>query len=527
MNKIKAALILDNGKISKWQLMALEQTLDLVNIDLILNCKNTKIKRNLFKHCIYYILNQFTLRNSLTISSDFDTKSIEILNFNSIYKGNWQSIPKVIQNELANREIKLIIKFGMSLMNIDGILNSICILSYHHGDPSHYRGRPAGFYEILNQANSVGIIVQSLTNKLDGGDIFAKAFSKIYPHSYKETALNFYVNSIPMLRKAIINFKRDKYHKQKNFGKNYRLPSNILTIWFISNLLINKISRLIKGIFYEKKWNIGLFNSYEMTKGENCISINEAIIPRISEPYIFFADPFISRTGDYIYIEALNRFSGKGSILQLGIKGNIFLKPTEILTGNHFSYPFFIEEDNQYLIPECSEHSNPFIINLNTEEIAFLKGLENLRVVDPTILKLDNLYYLFCGLHDMPSERLYIFFSNNLKGTYIPHPQNPVLTDPFSGRMGGSFAEVNGRLIRFGQNNCKNYGNGLVMKEITSISKEEYHEKYFGEIKFDKVCGPHTISRSNKNIVLDFYKESFSFLAWYRRLIKLISTKKQ
>ena len=39
----------------------------------------------------------------------------------------------------------------MNLFKINKKLINLPILSFHHGDPSKYRGRPAGFYEILNR----------------------------------------------------------------------------------------------------------------------------------------------------------------------------------------------------------------------------------------------------------------------------------------------------------------------------------------------------------------------------------------
>ena len=55
--KIRTAILLDNGEISKWQKDALEYAKDLLEIKAIINCNNTHIKRNLKKNFLYYILN--------------------------------------------------------------------------------------------------------------------------------------------------------------------------------------------------------------------------------------------------------------------------------------------------------------------------------------------------------------------------------------------------------------------------------------------------------------------------------------
>ena len=47
--KPKAAIILDNFLLAKWQEDALEEVKKKLDIELILNCKNTKTKKNFLK----------------------------------------------------------------------------------------------------------------------------------------------------------------------------------------------------------------------------------------------------------------------------------------------------------------------------------------------------------------------------------------------------------------------------------------------------------------------------------------------
>jgi hypothetical protein len=115
----------------------------------------------------------------------------------------------------------------MSLLRSDGVLSGIPVFSFHHGDPSQFRGRPAGFYELLENADRSGIIVQRLSNELDGGEVYAFAESKLAHHSYKETALTFYGLSKYRLRKALINYQGNRPIPKRKGGKNYRLPSNL------------------------------------------------------------------------------------------------------------------------------------------------------------------------------------------------------------------------------------------------------------------------------------------------------------
>lgn len=227
---LNAALIIDGNSVARWQKDALDYANDLLNIRIILSCKNTNTKRNYCKNFLYYVINYFTLKNHLTSRVYFSSENIKVIEFDSIHDGMWQKIPSFISDELGNLGIDVVIKFGMSLLRIDGKLSDLKIFSYHHGDPNYYKGRPAGFYELLHKHSSVGTIVQEISNKLDSGKVWAICHSKIYHHSYNKSALNFYSNSKFLLRKSLINLENNSPINTSSNGTNYKLPGNLLVI---------------------------------------------------------------------------------------------------------------------------------------------------------------------------------------------------------------------------------------------------------------------------------------------------------
>ncbi|MFN9952995.1 MAG: hypothetical protein ACK55I_07830, partial [bacterium] len=108
----------------------------------------------------------------------------------------WQTIDNSTKSEIENRNLDLIIKFGMNLLkDPQDIPSKYGVLSFHHGDPSEYRGRPSGFYELINGANLVGAVVQQLSNKLDAGTIRSFGKYRIINHSYRQTLENLFANS--------------------------------------------------------------------------------------------------------------------------------------------------------------------------------------------------------------------------------------------------------------------------------------------------------------------------------------------
>jgi len=519
---IKAALILDGNSITKWQKNALDMASDQLDIRLVLSCKNTSAKRDYISHFFYYVLNFFTLKNQLTNRIQLDISHLKTIEFESIYEGNWQKIPRSVSDELRKLDIDVIIKFGMSLLRIDKGLDAYKILSFHHGDPDYFRGRPAGFYELLFNKGSVGTIVQELSNTLDAGKVWAICHSKIYHHSYKKTAINFYSNSKYLLRKALINLQRDTSIETLSNGKNYRLPNNMLVIKFMTILLFRKLRRLLYGAFFEKKWNIATYRNCDMLKS-TILPIRKAKSAIIGAKYSFYADPFFSIKGDVIRIEALNKINGLGEIIE--IDAETLEEKTVLLKGNHYSYPHsFCINTEECLMPEVASHAPPYFLKLtsNSQVKQVLKGLEPYRVVDGTIVEKENIFYFFYSLKSNASDCLYVFYSKGLDQEFISHPLNPVVIDPSRGRMGGKIVHQNGKYFRYGQNNSYGYGNGISICEITTLSPTDFKEKVIGSLSFDKVKGPHTIDTFKEKSVVDFYVDQFSLFAWYRRIAPIL-----
>lgn len=526
--KIPIAIILDNHSLARWQQDALDHVKEYLEVKLILNCQNTKNQRNLFQHFIYYVINFFSLKNTLSSCVEYEnTNHSETINFSSKYKGSWQIIPENIANKILENDIKLVIKFGMSLLAINDSLQKIDILSFHHGDPEKYRGRPAGFYEIYHDADKVGIIVQKLSNTLDGGEVYAKGYSKIFNYSYKKTALNFFSNSKYIFKHAIVNYISNKPIKQKNLGENFRLPSNSTSIKFLFKILKEKCIRYIYGAFFEKKWNIAKLskNVFELHNNQ-IFDISKAVFPIIKDEYSFYADPFFSSDGSIVRAEGLNKSTGLGEIIELDSNDLEF--NDVILKGGHLSYPFSIDYQGvEYLLPETSSNSNQIILP-NPKDLQSkipLSGIEDLRIVDATIVKYDDLYFLFGGMSDTSMDCLHLFYSNSLFGEYKKHPLNPIVIDPSSARMGGKILFMDDSIYRFGQNNSYGYGQSLSVMKIHHLSREGYSEKKVSEISLKGALGPHTINLQNQEIIIDFYREEFNIFAGYKRIAGLINKK--
>tara|TARA_B110000503_G_scaffold13210_1_gene17977 strand:+ start:272 stop:1846 length:1575 start_codon:yes stop_codon:yes gene_type:complete len=519
--KLRTAIIIDQLRAEKWMLDALNEASDQLEIIYVLNCVNSKTKRKWIENFFYYILNFLSLKNNQTKKQSLPDNNAKIINFESDYIKNWQTIPVNIIQKLLDKKIEVVIKFGMGLLKIDEKLSQCNVLSFHHGNPSKYRGRPAGFYEILNGEKKSGVIVQKLNNELDAGTVYAFAESKVFNYSYKKTAHNFYSISKYLLRIAINNLKNDSQIEISKNGKNHYLPSNLIVLMFVYKMISNLLKKIIYGLFFEKRWRVAVSDNQLKFNGVEVISKGSLKEVPITSNYNFYADPFFSLDGKLIRLEALGNKSGIGDILEVNLED--MNKQRVMMTGKHYSYPYsFVYKDNEYLMPEVASHSSQYVFSLdsNKESHIIIKGLENKRIVDATLYQKDGWWYLFFGLNQNAHNVLNLWISSDLSNPFKPHPNSPICISPVMARMGGSIKLINNRILRFGQNNEGEYGESLSVIEIKKLTPTSYMETHHGSIFMENAKGPHSLNLSPdlSKIVVDYYENKFSFLAGFRRL---------
>ena len=528
--KIKAAILVDNLELSIWQKKTIKKINDVIDVKIILNCQNNNPKKKIYKNFFYYILNFFSIRNKQTKKELLSIKNLKCFSFNTYLEGRYQIIPKKIIEIIHKNKIKIIIKFGMNIIKVDSSYD-ISFLSFHHGDPEYYRGRPAGFYEILNNERYIGSVVQKISNDLDYGEILIKHKFKINTNSYKKTLENIYEKSPLIMIKAIHNFIKNESIHTKKKGKLYTLPDNYTVIKFIFLLFLNNFSNLFKIIFFQKKWKVSfaLKSNININNLSNQISKFELKYINFNlKNYTFISDPFFSKINkNVIRYEAYNKKTNFGEIIEEDIKNKSIKK---IFSDEHYSYPIsLIYQNEEFIFPEVAFHSPPFLYKMNSNHKFILKGFENLRIVDATLFYHDNIYYLFYGLPKTSLEYLYLSYSTNILGPYSAHPMNPIVVDPTSARMGGNIIVQKNSIYRMGQDNSGYYGNGINLYKILKLDINNYYEVFVNNIKFKTFYGPHTIDFNENKILLDHYENKFNIfsiinkLKTYNRIKKLSS----
>lgn len=518
--RLRFGLITDELTISTWQAEALERLGDDVEF-VVLNCTHTKSKRYPLAHLLYYALNLASLKSPMTRRAPLPQalRITEVIDFDAEIDGSWQKLPQKVIDAMERAGVRLLVKFGMGLLRVPSDL-SCPILSYHHGDPRHFRGRPAGFYELLSRSAAVGQVVQILSNRLDAGQVVAFAETRVHPHSYRATMIEAYRRSPLLLPKAIANCLSGTILPIEPGGRNFRLPGNALVARFAMKSVAAKIRRLLYGLFVERQWEVA-----EASAGVGTISELASRFPAfedwrvIERPsrYRFLADPFPHPAGGLL-VEALRTSDQQGEIVQITEHGARVLCSSR----GHFSYPSVIHADGQcFMVPETAEWMRPSAFRL-TDGGAELVGELDVEgrpmLIDPTLFQHGDATYLFANELVEGGGVLRLWVADGLFCRFAEHPASPIRISPSGSRMAGAVVAERSRLLRLGQDCSRDYGNGIILFEIEHLTRTEYSESEVGRLYFDHVKGPHSLNLQNGKVIFDFYREQLSSFAGLRRV---------
>lgn len=524
---LHAALILGPGlQVKSWQFEALREAIGSgLTVRRVLLCTDKSSRRIKFSQLSYYALAavaRWRIPQLRTVNvSSLLPKQAVCTRFAAEWEGKWQTIPAYAQESLQGCDV--VIKFGMTLLkDPQDIPVPNGVLSYHHGDPEAFRGRPAGFYEQYSGQSTMGIIVQRLTNTLDGGDVLARAYSPIRRTSYARTLNRAYEAGIPLLSKAIEAIRESQNIEIQTLGKNYSIPNNrivIRSLWAMSRA---RLSRIVYGAFREKRWRIGFVNRLTSPG-----ALEEIVAGHISQTPLppgvsFVADP-VGISGNRLYCEAMNPRTGRGGIFTL--ENGIWAKIALPTGGGHLSYPQIVEDSGQhFLFPEMASVGAPHLFRLDASKTAVqgvepLMGLEDTRLIDGTLHQHDGYWYLFAGTPETADYRLNLWWAKSLAGFWHIHPTSPVCIDPRRSRMAGPLVVFGNSLYRFGQDGSEQYGRAVSIHRVERLLPGSYAETFIGKLTIEGAFGPHTVTYCDDGVWVDFYTESWSITAGIRRAI--------
>lgn len=198
----------------------------------------------------------------------------------------------------------------------------------------------------------------------------------------------------------------------------------------------------------------------------------------------YIADPFLYRLGDtlYLFFEVVCRDNEQGDIAYAFRRdGQAWQYGRRIIDEPfHLSYPQVFEWEGQhYLVPESNEDLSVRLYRAASfpEQWVHVGNLlSGFRFVDPTLFRHAGKWWMFVTTPE--NAALNLFHSDDLMRGWCPHPQNPLIRhDPHTARPAGRVVMVDGKLIRFAQDDEPSYGIQVYAFEIVTLTEFEYREQ--------------------------------------------------
>lgn len=267
------------------------------------------------------------------------------------------------------------------------------------------------------------------------------------------------------------------------------------------HMLMKKLKRKLQKLFFTEQWSL-------LFCGEDG-SVLKHIVPPAGR---IWADPFpVEADGRrYIFLEQqFNRKNGTLGYIELfdDLSHSEFVPVLE--KPYHLSYPgVFRHEGVWYLVPESHENGSIDLYRASSFPVKweFHSTLINgITAVDSTLLFHGNVWWLFTSAQDGGNglnSSLSLYYSDVFPSTdWKPHPANPVARGAGWSRMAGAVIrdEKTGRLVRPAQSCVREYGEHLVLREITELTKTGYGEHTIREIMPER--GLHAVCTHTLNML--------------------------
>lgn len=235
----------------------------------------------------------------------------------------------------------------------------------------------------------------------------------------------------------------------------------------------------------------------------------------------FWADPcpWNEAGADYVFVESLRDSRGRAEIaaIELAADGRIASVRDVLQLPTHLSYPFLFRwQDRTYMLVESATAGRvPIFIADQFPERWRHAGdaLSGVRAVDATLHRDGDTWWMFACVADSAFDDggrewddLYLFHSVSPLGPWLPHPENPIVSDVRRARPAGPLFRDGGRLIRPGQDCAGEYGRAVVFNEVTQLDRLHYRECPIGTLNPDwapDLRGCHLYARLGDMEVID------------------------
>jgi hypothetical protein len=453
---------------------------------------------------------------------------IESMEVEPIGKKFIQRFPPEAIEQIKARELDVILRFGFNILHGE-ILQSARygVWSFHHGDNEFYRGGPAHFWELVEGAPLSGVILQVLTEELDGGLVLCKSqFATERSISVSQNRFAPYWGSAGMVIQKLNELHQFgwDYLKERAVApvpyqgkrKVYRTPENLDVARWLAPILLKKA---VRYPFRQKKvlhWRLAIRKNgrplFEAGENPDATGFRWIEAPKSH----FWADPFlIAHQGStWLFFEDYSYRNQRGDIACCEVlPDGTLAAPVTCLADEHihYSYPHVFHANGiLWMTPESSGSNSVDLYVCQDFPLKWKKErtLIEGKYVDPTLWERDGKWWMAVTTAEPESRAgcLLLFYSASLSSEWRLHPSSPISTDIRNNRGAGAIIRAGDRLIRPSQSGSPIYGYSFGFHEIVSLTEHRYQERLLTTVspqRFKGMIGVHGYARLGDFEVID------------------------
>ena len=377
-----------------------------------------------------------------------------------------------------------------------------------------------GFYEVANHKD---IIVSTIYAEFpfSKGKYFRDTVTAVNPTAYSYTINNHLwklasdiVNALQFLKENKEKITETGYFSSGGQSVNKTCPENSSVSFYVMKYYFRKFRSLLKKLFYFDQWVL-FYSDKPWNETIKDIRNLHRILPKKD---VRWADPFIIEHNEkkYVFFELYETKNQKGhiSVFEYG-KDGVYSKPRTVLEENyHLSYPYVFEHNGKfYMMPESAADKSLILYESESFPDKWKpasKIFNGVEAHDSSIIYYHDKFWLFTCIKGLNVkwnyDDLYLFYTDDLyNGKWVPHPLNPVVSDPRFARGGGKLFVWKDNLYRVTQNCSCCYGYGVEIFRISNITENEFEQKRENSITPWKksITGVHTFNHINNLVFMD------------------------
>jgi hypothetical protein len=291
------------------------------------------------------------------------------------------------------------------------------------------------------------------------------------------------------------------------------VPSNLQITRAAARALVRETVQKFRDSLMHEQWFIAFrFQTTDDHPATELTQMHTIIPPRDR----LWADPFVVVEDGraVVFVEEMTYREHRGGIACLELRRDgTWTSPRRILERPyHLSYPcVFRWRGDLYMVPESVENQTIELYRCVRfpDQWEFVQQLASgVSAADSTIFELNGLWWMYTSIRSVGRifDELSLYYAESPLGPWQPHPLNPVQTNVAGGRCGGAPFIHRGAVYRAAQNGARRYGHSLQIRQIVSLTPEQWEEREVASILPDwrpGLKGTHTFNHADGVTVVD------------------------